>query len=293
MTFTPEAEDTLDMLFAARSRRIASVALFGALASACSTAESAERSTAPLDLSVRTSEFAFDAPDTIPAGLVTIRLVNDGSEMHHMQLVHLNEAHTFDEYRETAGRGDPFPSWVTPVGGPNASTPSGDARVTLDLAAGRYAMLCLIPSFYDRIGHFRKGMMRLLVVLDSAVPARRPPVADGRIVLTDYSFAVTPALNAGRHTFRVENVSTQSHELVIQRVMPGKTMDDLLAWARRLDGPPPSDPNGGTTEIAPGGVNLMTATFVPGTYVLVCFARDAKDGRSHLAHGMLREVQVH
>jgi hypothetical protein len=281
-----------DMLFAALSRRIASVALVGTLASACSTAESAERSTAPLDLLVRAREFSFNAPDTIPAGLVTIRLVNDGSEMHHMQLVHLNEAHTFDEYRETAGRGDPLPSWVTPVGGPNASSPSEDLRVTLDLAAGRYAMLCLIPSFYDRVGHFRKGMIRPLIVLDSAAPARRPPVADTRIVLNDYSFDVTPVVTAGRHTFKVENVSRQSHEIVIQRLIPGKTMDDLLAWARRLDGPPPADPNGGTTEIAPGGVNLMAVTFVPGTYVLVCFARDAKDGRSHLAHGMLREVQV-
>jgi hypothetical protein len=164
--------------------------------------------------------------------------------------------------------------------------------VTVELASGRYAMLCLIPSFYDRVGHYRKGMMRPLVVLDSKAPARRAPVADGRIVLSDYSFAITPALTAGRHTFRVENVSSQSHEIVIQRLNPGTTMDDLWAWTQRLDGPPPAEPNGGTTEIAPGGMNLMTATFEPGTYVLVCFARDAKDGRSHLAHGMVRKLEV-
>jgi hypothetical protein len=268
------------------------IALVVALASSCSRAESTERPDASRELLVRTAEFSFSAPDTIAAGYLTIRLVNDGAEMHHMQLVRLGEGHSFADFRESAAAGNPIPAWVTPVGGPNASSPGGDARVAVDLAAGRYAMLCLIPSFYDRTAHYHKGMVRQLVVVPSPGGNGKEPAADGRIVLSDYAFAISPTLRSGRHTLRVENAADQPHELVIERLIPGKTMDDLMAWAKRMEGPPPVEPNGGTTVIAPGGVNLMTATFVPGTYVLVCFAADRSDGKSHLAHGMLRQIEV-
>ena len=41
-----------------------------------------------------TREYAFDAPDTIEAGATTIKLVNKGSEMHHVWLVRLDGGHT-------------------------------------------------------------------------------------------------------------------------------------------------------------------------------------------------------
>jgi hypothetical protein len=221
-----------------------------------------------------------------------VRLVNDGAELHHVQLVRIGEGHSFDEFRESAAKGNPFPPWVTPVGGPNGSSASVGAKAVLDLPAGEYAMLCLIPSFGDRTAHYAKGMVRPLVVRASGAARAREPAADGRIVLTDYSFSVSPSIRAGRHTLRVENAAAQAHEVVIERLMPGKTMEDLMAWSKRLEGPPPVEPNGGTTVIAPGGVNLMTATFIPGEYVMVCFASDASDGRSHVAHGMVRRFRV-
>ncbi|MFL5515797.1 MAG: hypothetical protein ACJ8DJ_06555 [Gemmatimonadales bacterium] len=180
-----------------------------------------------------------------------------------------------------------------PVGGPNASSSGVDAKVVLDLPAGQYAMLCLIASDADRTAHYAKGMIRPLVVLGSGGAAqRREPAADGRIVLTDYAFDVSPDIGAGRHTLRVENAAAQAHEVVIVRLIPGKTMTDLWTWSKGPKGAPPVMPNGGTTVIAPGGVNLMTATFTPGDYVLVCFASDASDGRSHLAHGMVQQFRV-
>src|ERR1051325_7992644 len=43
---------------------------------------------------IHTKDFAFEAPDTITAGLTTFHLVNDGPNLHHVQLVRLDSAKT-------------------------------------------------------------------------------------------------------------------------------------------------------------------------------------------------------
>jgi DNA-binding CsgD family transcriptional regulator len=69
-----------------------------------------------------------------------------------------------------------------------------------------------------------------------------------------------------------------------------KTVSDLMDWHE--DSPPPGEPAGGATALAPAGVNYLTADFAAGNYVLLCFVPDAADGRPHLAHGMLSEFRV-
>ena len=39
---------------------------------------------APNVITVVAGDYSFQAPDTIPAGLTTIRLVNEGKELHHL-----------------------------------------------------------------------------------------------------------------------------------------------------------------------------------------------------------------
>jgi hypothetical protein len=36
----------------------------------------------------------------------------------------------------------------------------------------------------------------------------------------------------------------------------------------------------------------INANLEPGNYALVCFMPDAKDGKPHLMHGMIKEVKV-
>ena len=276
-------------------RRI-SHATFAALisipAAACSTAGSTERPNGPHNLLVRAADYSFAAPDTVPAGLTALPLENHGKEIHHVQLVRIGQGHTFDELVRSAESGNPLPDWVTPVGGPNASTPEDHAQIVVGLAPGQYAMLCFITSPGDRTPHYAKGMVRSLIVREAVGPEVQEPVADGHIILKDYSFTVVPALTSGRHTLRIENAATQPHEVVIARLAPGKTVSDLMDWLKDEDTPPPGEPAGGATALAPAGVNYLTADFAAGNYVLLCFVPDASDGRPHLAHGMLSEFRV-
>jgi hypothetical protein len=160
-------------------------------------------------VTITTTEYAFAAPASIPAGLTTVRLVNQGKEMHHVQLVRLAEGHTVAELMEI-GHDEPIPAWVTFVGGPNAHAPGAHSEATVQLEAGSYALVCLIPS-PDGVPHIAKGMVKPLTVTPASGEAQAP-ASDVRLTLTDYAFEFAPELTAGRHTLHVTNAASQPHD---------------------------------------------------------------------------------
>jgi len=124
---------------------------------------------------------------------------------------------------------------------------------------------------------------------DASAPA---PTEDIVMTLSDYTFTTSKPITAGRHTIKIENTASQSHELVLARLQPGKKAEDLPAWAEKMSGPPPAVPIGGVPAIAKGSTAYITADFTPGDYALVCFVPDAKDGKPHFVHGMVKQVHV-
>lgn len=243
-------------------------------------------------VTVKARDFAFAAPATVPAGLTTVRLVNEGGEMHHAQLVRLDEGHTVEELLGAARQHGPLPAWARFVGGPNVPAPQGFTEATLDLPAGSYALVCFIPSA-DGVPHLMKGMAKPLTVVPAREPsAARAPVADVRLTLRDYAYEIAPQITAGRHTLRVENAAAQPHEVVLVRLAPGKTVQDVVAWEQTHQGPPPALPVGGTALLSTSESNLVTLDFEPGEYALLCFVPDAGDGKPHVAHGMVRQITV-
>ena len=57
----------------------------------------------PTELTIVASEYAFEVPEEIPAGTVSIRLENTGQEPHHAQLVRLNDGVTMDQFMAAGG----------------------------------------------------------------------------------------------------------------------------------------------------------------------------------------------
>jgi uncharacterized cupredoxin-like copper-binding protein len=247
---------------------------------------------APNLVTVTATEYAFAAPASIPAGLTTVRVVSQGAEFHHVQLVRLDPGHTVDELMQHAAtqQHGPMPAWAHFVGGPNAPAPGGgQAEATMVLEAGTYAILCVIPK--DGVPHMMKGMVKPLTVTPAVSEARMGP-ADVQVTLRDYSFEIAPELTAGRHTLRVQNAAAQPHELILMKLAPGKTAQDLLAWLQTEQGAPPAMPMGGATLLSTGEINHVTLDVEPGEYALLCFVPDAKDGAPHIAHGMVRQITV-
>lgn len=248
---------------------------------------------APQEITVHAKDFAFDAADTVEAGLTTIHLVNDGPGLHHAQLLRIDSSKTFTDAIAAIPQQTNFPSWLVAVGGPNA-VPAGDtATVTQELAPGNYMWICFVdvPAGSP---HYKKGMERGLTVVPASRPQAAAPVADINVTLRSYAFDLSAPLTAGKHTFKVmtADTSSQSHEMVMIQLAPGKTADDVLAWLQKPEGPPPGRPVGGVADLTRSLPVYFTTDVVPGDYLLICFDPDFTDGKPHFMHGMMHTVHV-
>ena len=89
----------------------------------------------PEILTVTASDYKFEAPDQIPAGLVTVQLVNHGPSPHHVQLLRLGEGKTLADFQAAVQKGG-MPAWALPAGGPNPPEVGGTSEVRMPLEAG-------------------------------------------------------------------------------------------------------------------------------------------------------------
>ena len=247
-------------------------------------------------VTVTATDSAYYAPDTIPAGFTTVRLVNKGTDYHIAHLVRLDSGRTVEEfvkaYTEAVRTVGPRPVWAKRYGGPEAA-PHAESSTMQHLEPGTYAMICLIPHGGGPY-HFMTGMVRALVVRagDAASPAQPPPKATVVIRLVDYAFVMDRPLTTGRHVIRVESKGAEPHEIGILKLAPGKTAADFQAWVQKPEGPAPvGESGGGVAALAPNLDAYIEIDFTPGEYVLFCFVT-APDGRPHADHGMIQQIRI-
>jgi uncharacterized cupredoxin-like copper-binding protein len=246
---------------------------------------------APRTVTVTARDFALDLPDSMAAGAVTLRLVNQGKEFHHVWIARLEDGHTVDDVLAAMKTRAPLPAWLKDAGGPNAPRPmGGEASATVLLQPGRYIVACLIPS-KDAVPHLMKGMVRQLTVVPTAHPAKAP-AADAIMTLRDYSFFLSRPLAPGKHVIEVRNEGTQWHEFELVQLAPGKTPQDVIAFIEHGTGTPPGLPLGGISPLAVGGTSYMPVDLQPGRYALICFLPDLTDGKQHFEHGMVQQFEV-
>ena len=247
------------------------------------------RPAAERTLVIRTVDYAFQMPDRIEAGLVHIRLVNGGTEAHHVYLVKLPAGKTASDLLREA-KTERLPAWAESVGGPNTPGPGGENEAIVALEPGNYVAMCVLPA-HDGQAHVMKGMLKPFTVVGRLGRVVEPR-ADVSVKLSDYDFGLSRPLTAGSRLIRFENRASQPHEMLFAKLAPGKRAADFLTWAQQPNGPPPVLALGGVTPFAPGRSVVVRADLTPGTYALYCFVTDAKDGKSHIAHGMIKEIRV-
>ncbi|MDE3172753.1 MAG: hypothetical protein KGN74_06745 [Gemmatimonadota bacterium] len=244
----------------------------------------------PTSVTIHTKDFAYVAPDSIPAGWVRFVLVNDGPSIHHATVFHLDSGKTAADLVEALKHPGPIPGWAIPLGGPNAPSPGDTSDATLQLTAGSYVLVCMV-DVPGGVPHFMKGMFHPFTVTPS-MTATVAPVADDSLTLVDYAFKFSKPITAGAHTILISNGATQPHEIEMVKLAPGKTAQDLLGWLQKPNGPPPGAGIGGAAFTAPGKSMFFSATFTPGNYLFICFVPDAKDGKPHFMHGMMLTQKV-
>jgi hypothetical protein len=266
--------------------------LLAAAAVACARPDSRATTPTPNVVTLTATDYAFAMPDSIPSGLTELRLVNHGAEPHQAVVFRLTEPKPMDTVLAVlAAEGAP-PPWLKLAVGPNTAVPHDSSNATSVFVPGDYVVACFI-SAPDGQFHVVKGMVKAFTVTGAEPAGIIEPAADVTIVLTDYTVTVTPALTAGTHTVRVQNEGPQWHEVGLERLADGKTLADWQTWAAGgMQGEPPAIPAGGAIGPEVGGRAYFTITLTPGKYLLTCYVPDAGDGKPHVLHGMVQEIEV-
>jgi uncharacterized cupredoxin-like copper-binding protein len=249
--------------------------------------------TAPNLVHVIATDYKLELPAKIPAGAVTMHLMNQGKQMHQAMIARFEDGKTIADLAGAMKGEGPPPPWLKFVGGPNGIVPGATATTTSVLTPGQYAVFCVIPGA-DGTPHIAKGMIQPFEVTPSTGGAAMLPAADDTVHLLDYAFQTAHPVTAGSHAFLVQNDGPQGHEIVLLKLAPGKTAKDFVAWATTggMKGPPPAMPMGGVGTIDKGESAVFTADLAPGDYAFICFLPDAKDGKLHAQHGMATQFKV-
>lgn len=283
------------------------------VAAACATEREPSRqnlaSVTPTVVPISSANYTFQAPDTVDAGWTTFQFSNNGDDIHYAHIVQLDSGRTVKElleaYAEAIRTSAARPTWIKRFGGPGGAAPGGSSAVTQNLEPGSYVWICPVE---DTAGHphFAKGESKEFVVRAATNPAGQAPapVASAVIRLMDFTFTVDSQLTAGRHMIRVENGGLEPHDLVMLKLAPGETLEQVRSFlnperARRPgEASQPLPPlkslellAGGIAVIAPGMHVFFQTDLTPGEYVLVCMTT-APDGRAHIEHGMIQQRRI-
>ena len=228
-------------------------------------------------------DFYFRAPDTIPAGLTTLRLrVLQGG--HIAVLLRLDSGYTASDLLRARREGHNRPAWVHFIGGPGFPPPGATANTTLVLAPGQYLLMCDVADEHG-VRHFEKGMFRPLVVRAVAgAGVVALPHADVVVSERDYAFAFSAPLRAGQRVLRVVNEGAVMHEFRLVHVLPGHTGEESLRWKPQDNTPRPDEDVTAIVGLLPGGEVETTVSLVSGEYVALCV--------SQISHGMIQIVRV-
>jgi hypothetical protein len=244
------------------------------------------------------SDFAYNAPSSINGGLVRLTMTNTGQEPHQANVLKLNDGVTDAQFQTALQNPDPSAvfSVGTFTGGPNTIDPGATSSVTVNMGAGRYALLCFV-SGDDGVPHFAKGMVEVVNVSAPAGATAKEPDARETYKLADFSILGADTLSAGKNTVKVENDGPQTHELTVLK-LDGISFDQAKALITSDEeppagsGPPPVTDMGGLGAITKGISGWADLDLTAGTYAFVCFIPDATTGQPHAALGMLKEVTV-
>lgn len=244
-------------------------------------------------ITIKATDFAFEVPAQVPAGLVSVTLVNDGKEPHHAQFLRLNDGVTLEQF-QAALQQDPeaIIPLITAAGGPGVVDPGQNQQVTVELTAGQYVLLCFV-SGHDDMPHLAKGMMAAMEVVAGDDQPDAPEIkADATVKLVDFSFSLPSQIKAGQQVWKVINEGTQVHEFALIKVSADKSLEDVAAFMQSPHGVPPFEAAGGFQAIDPGDSGWLTLDFQPGQYVALCHVPDSATGYTHIELGMVVPFSV-
>jgi hypothetical protein len=110
------------------------------------------------DMTVTEVDFAFAPSGPFTAGHHVIKVVNNGSQPHEMEVIQLAPGKTMDDLGKW-GQTFQGPLPGTSLGGAAPMSPGQAEYVPFDFTAGNYAILCFVVDPASHMPHLAKGMV--------------------------------------------------------------------------------------------------------------------------------------
>jgi hypothetical protein len=246
----------------------------------------------------------FTAPDTVPAGTITMRVRSTAPDGLWLGLVRLGPGVPLARFVADLARA----SGADPAAGRAVAAESvmfGGAAVRPDmpvsftqvLSAGTYYLID-----YRAVGRpdGLSGRLRPLRVTPAAGRPAAPP-ADTSIVMyqtADGGRFGAPAVLPRGASVRVTNRTGQFSEAILLPVPPGTTRDQIGAYFAALDSGDQQAPYPftggpvGMTTLSPGHTVVLQLPLRPGRYAITTWVQDLRTGHLQGAGGMYELVTV-
>ncbi len=247
-------------------------------------------------LTLTAIDYSYTMPKntTLRAGLIDLKLVNNGTQAHQAQFARLNPGVTSTQVVNTLivdKQEEQAFTLLTFVGGSDTIAPGDGQETVLNLPAGSYALLCLVTGS-DGLPHVDKGMIQFLTVA-AAQETQPAPQTSGEIDMRDNGYSLPNALmQTAPATFQVVNKGTRPHELNIVRLAAGKSIADITAFFKNPSGPPPFEEYGGMATLAPGDAGWVLVHLEVGNYAVFSVVPDPVSGVFQLTQGLLTAFTV-
>lgn len=112
-------------------------------------------------LTVNLKDFMFEMPESLPAGEIVVKVVNDGPEPHEFNILRLEDGKTVEDVMKFLSGEAEGPPPFAPVGGMNGLDKGQFGYAELNLTPGTYVAICNIPSpNAEGHPHFTLGMIK-------------------------------------------------------------------------------------------------------------------------------------
>jgi hypothetical protein len=244
-------------------------------------------------LTVVAHDTSLESSPTVPAGITTIRLALKGKAKREL-VVHRVPAGTTPEELARGAAGRPerwFHDWS--FGGPSVPRDSAsEASATLDLRPGRYVLVAYEVDPSGRPRGDRFIWREISAIAGSVLIPARFAVPDVSMRLKDARIDVSGVVRTGQRTVQVENGGTRPHDLLIGRLKPGKTIDDVRRWDSDRTDPAPFVYVGGLTPISSGFTAQTKLVLQTGVHVVLCAMRHGGERERDYQRGVLASFQV-
>lgn len=222
-------------------------------------------------------------PTEVPSGFVDVRIKSTGTIGHHLFFARLNDDVTFDEAMTAPD--EEFFSNVTLHGGNGSVAAGTEVSMSLELKPGNYFALDNPQNDNPTTAQF---------TVSKSGSGGREPQAKGTVKLgPNMALTVPNGFDAKGVWEFVNDDPQETHEAALVKLAPGKTVADIVEWAKAFEGPPPFDGEYG----AMGALGPKQRAWItlqpgdPGDYALICLI-PGEEGKPHLLKGMARAVSV-